>query len=635
MQFRLPKRLAARAERSSAIPIDSQARGLVTWWVNVLALIVVSLTLIGASVSAGSWIARTIELSLLEKSDDLFAEFWLGFSVILVTSVALVACLPLRIITTPAIILFGILAIDGLRRIWSSRALTARDAFLSGTLVLLASLGASQPSPLWDTGLYHYQIMEWYRSYGAVPGVALLHHRLGFTSSLFALESIAEWSPLKGIGNVVNATCLIVSLWFTANKLYLVSRGNTTPLALYWPICMIIGLPIFERSLFSTSPDVLVCLLVVVFGWFALQCGELAELARSWRPAAFVVVAAGAYSAKANGLALVAVSLLVAVHIYRMRWTRIAVLAGLSILLVLPVWITNAITTGYPLFPMVGLRLPSSWALSYETAKAVSDFITDYPFHHQSQGPPLPPPLVPATLLAKLGHLFWVDNSSLLSLGILNVLGLIFLARVYRLRPKAWPISIVTIGLLAIVGIGLAVRVPMARFVLGYLVVVPAFALAHLKQRWLMTTFVVCLFIWLFAPWQYLYRLDVVRLFVFGVMILLLMTVSNRSVGNATLAILCLCFFQYVRPLTSAAQYALAAMREPYKLLLPPAPRTLELGEFVWVRRGEVSTRKPVRTDQCWAAEPPCAPADANFGTVKNLRYRKMGDLSRGFVQSE
>ena len=629
MQFRLPKRLAARAERSRAIPIESQARGQVTSWVNVLALIVVSLTLIGASVSAGSWIARTFELSLLEKSDDLFADFWLGFSFFLVTSVALVACLPLRIITAPAIILFGILAIDGLRRIWSSREITAMDAFLSGTLVLLVSLGASQPSQLYDTGAYHYQIMEWYRSYGAVPGVALLHHRLGFTSSLFALESIAG-SPLKGIGNVANATCLIVSFWFTANKLYLVSRGNTNPLALYWPICMIVALPIFQLFLFfSTSPDVLVCLLVMVFGWFAVQCGELAELARSWRPAAFVVVAAGAYSAKANGLALVAVSLLVAVHIYRMRWTRIAVLAGLSIILVLPVWTVNAITSGYPLFPMVGLRLPLSWALSYDTAKAVSDWITNYPLHHESQG------LVPATLLAKLRHLFWVENFSLLSLGILNVLGLIFLARVYRLRPKAWPISIVTIGLLAIVGIGLAVRVPMARFVLGYLVVVPAFALAHLKQRWLMTTFVVCLFIWLFAPWQYLYRLDVVRLFVFGVMILLLMTVSNRSVGNAALAILCLCFFQYVRPLTSAAQYALAAMREPYKLLVPPAPRTLELGEFVWVRRGEVSTRKPVRTDQCWVTELPCAPADANFGTVKNLRYRKMGDLSRGFVQSE
>jgi len=503
------------------------------------------------------------------------------------------------------------------------------DAFLSGTLVLLVSLGASQPSQLYDTGAYHYQIMEWYRSYGAVPGVALLHHRLGFTSSLFALESIAG-SPLKGIGNVANATCLIVSFWFTANKLYLVSRGNTTPLALYWPICMIIGLPIFELSLFSTSPDVLVCLLVVVFGWFAVQCGELAELARSWRPAAFVVVAAGAYSAKANGLALVAVSLLVAVHIYRMRWTRIAVLAGLSIILVLPVWTVNAITSGYPLFPMVGLRLPLSWALSYDTAKAVSDWITNYPLHHESQG------LVPATLLAKLRHLFWVENFSLLSLGILNVLGLIFLARVYGLRPKAWPISIVTIGLLAIVGIGLAIRVPMARFVLGYLAVVPAFALAHLKQRWLMTTFASCLFISLFAPpSQYLNWPDIVRLFVFGVMILLLMAVSNRSVRISALAILCLCFFQYMRPLKIAAQYALAAMREPYKLLVPPAPRTLEFGEFVWVTRGEVSTREPVGSQLCWATELPCAPANENLGTVKDLRYRKMGDFSRGFVQSE
>jgi hypothetical protein len=185
----------------------------------VLALIIVSIALVVASVSIGSWIASTIGLSLKEKADDLFADFWLGFSFVLVTSVAAVACVPLKMIAAPTIVLFGILTVDGFRRIWSSRGLTAIDVFVAATLVLLIALAASQPSQVYDSGLYHYQIMEWHRSYGAVPGVALLHHRLGFTSSLFALEAIAEWPPFKGIDNVVNASCLLVSLWFTANKL--------------------------------------------------------------------------------------------------------------------------------------------------------------------------------------------------------------------------------------------------------------------------------------------------------------------------------------------------------------------------------------------------------------------------------
>jgi hypothetical protein len=412
--------------------------------------------------------------------------------------------------------------------------------------------------------------------------------------------------------------------------LFLAYRGSTTPSVLYWPICMIVAMPLFGPTLFSTSPDVLVCLFVAVIGWLAVNCEWLSEMAKSWRPAAFVVVASGASSAKVTGVAAVAVSLLVAIHIYRMQWARITALAGLSIALVLPVWIVNAITSCYPLFPSVGLRLPVSWALSHETANAVNDWIVNFPFLYQSNG------VVPATLGAKLTHLFRVDNSFLLSLGILNILGLLFLARIYGVRPKAWPISIVTIGLLMLVGIGLAIRVPATRFVVGYLVVVPAFALAHLKERWLMASFVVCFFIWLFEPWQYLNRLDVVRISVFGVMILLTVAMPNRSARFSVLAVICLCLFQYMRPLMSSMQYALAAMREPYKLLVPPVPRSLAFGEYVWVKRGEVNTREPTGdNDQCWATEPPCAPADANFGTVKDLRYHETGALGSGFVQSQ
>jgi len=595
----------------------------------VLALIVVSFTLVVASISLGSWISKAIGLSFEEKSDDLFADFWLGLSLILVTSVAAVACIPLRIIAAPTIILFGILAIDGLRRIWFSRGFAAIDGSIAAALVLLVALAASESPPVYDSGLYHYQIMEWYRSYGAVPGVALLHHRLGFTSSVFAVATIAELPPLKGLGNVVNASCLIVSLWFSVNKLCLANRGDTAPPTLYWPICMIIAVPIFERSIFSTSPDLLVCLFVAVLGWLAVKCERFSEVTKSWWPAAFVVVGAGTYSAKANGLAVVAVSLLVAVHIYRMQWARIATLAGLSIILVLPVLVVNAITSGYPLFPMAGLRLPVSWALSRETANAVSDWIVNFPFVYQSQQ------VVPA-LVSKRTHMFWVDNSFLLSLGILNALGLMFLAKVYGVRPKTWPISIVTIGSLLLVGIGLTIQVPATRFVLGYLVVVPAFALAHLKERWLIVTFGVCFFIWLFEPWQYLNRLDIVRLSVFGVMILLSTLGLERSAKFSALAVLCLSSFQYMRPLMSAAQFTLSSMREPRKLLMPPVPRSLGFEEFVWVKHGEVSIREPIgNNDKCWATEPPCAPAAGNFGTVKGLRYRKTGALGSGFEESE
>jgi len=600
----------------------------------VLILIVVSLSLILGSISLGSHIARLIGLSFEEVTDDLFASFWLGYSLFLLASLTAVAFAPLRTITLPVAILIAILVIDSLRRLGRRiGAASPAGAFVTVLIIVLVAWAACQPSRLYDSGAYHYQIIAWYRAYGAVPGVALLNHHLGLTSSLFALTAIAEGGPLlAGIGNVVNASAVLVSLLFAANKMFSAYRGDTRPSVLYWPLCTIVVSPMFGLSLFSTSPDVLVYLFVMAFGWFALTCESFAGLAGSWKSAVFIVMAAGAYSVKSSGLALVAVSLLLSCLIYWKMWSRLALIALLSVILVVPVCCVNTITSGYPLFPMLPLRLPVPWALSLETAKAVKDSITNFPFVYQSHG------AVPVTLSAKLAHLFWVDNSSLFSLGILDALGFAFLVKTFGLTRKVWPLSIATAEVLLFSGITLALQVPATRFLLGYLAVVPVLGLAHLRERWLTGAFASCLLIWSVQPWQYLNRLDIVRLFVFGAVLLTLMFLPKRGVTFSGLCALCLCCFQYMRPLMSAGQMARTSIREPRDLLAPPAPRSLANGEFIWVKHGEVITRAPVAVetpDQCWATEPPCAPADANFGTVKGLRYRKLGALGSGFVQSD
>ena len=344
----------------------------------------------------------------------------------------------------------------------------------------------------------------------------------------------------------------------------------------------------------------------------------------------FIVIAAGAYSVKPSGLALMAVGLLFACVTCRKTWPRLLALIGLSVILVAPVCIVNTITSGYPLFPTLPLRMPVPWALSLEAAKAAKDSITTFPFVYQSYGG------VPVTLTAKLAHLFWVDNASLFSLGTLDAVAFILLLRGSGLRRKRWPIGIATAGLLMLFGFALTLQVPAVRFVLGYLAIVPVLGLAHLKERWLIGAFVACLFIWAAEPWQYLNRLDIVRLVVFGAVVSTLSFLPKRPVAFSTLPILCLCCFQYMRPLMSAAQMARRSIREPHNFLAPPAPRSLAVGEFVWAKHGDVIARVPVATPgQCWATEPPCAQVDANFGIVKDLRYRKTGYLGSGFEQKE
>ena len=49
-----------------------------------------------------------------------------------------------------------------------------------------------------DTGLYHAQSIRWVEEYGAVPGLALLHNRLGYNSAAFPLTALYSMKFLTG-----------------------------------------------------------------------------------------------------------------------------------------------------------------------------------------------------------------------------------------------------------------------------------------------------------------------------------------------------------------------------------------------------------------------------------------------------
>lgn len=66
-----------------------------------------------------------------------------------------------------------------------------------------------------DTGLYHATIIRWYSTIGAVPGMALLHGRLGFHSGVFALAAISDADPLIGrSGSASDPGTVLVCLVF-------------------------------------------------------------------------------------------------------------------------------------------------------------------------------------------------------------------------------------------------------------------------------------------------------------------------------------------------------------------------------------------------------------------------------------
>ena len=81
-------------------------------------------------------------------------------------------------------------------------------------LVLFFAYAASHGYLHVDTGLYHAQSIRWAEEYGAVPGLALLHNRLGYNSAAFPLTALYSMKFLteRSLHGAAGYLALLVAL---------------------------------------------------------------------------------------------------------------------------------------------------------------------------------------------------------------------------------------------------------------------------------------------------------------------------------------------------------------------------------------------------------------------------------------
>jgi len=301
-----------------------------------------------------------------------------------------------------------------------------------------------------------------------------------------------------------------------------------------------------------------------------------------------------------------------------------------AFVLVLPTLTLNAIISGYPLYPVLAIKLPVPWALTPATYEVANTSVQNFPLFAYSEPYPM-------SLSNKLTHLFYVDNWYLFSAAILNIVGIVL---IIRNRTRKESICFAATGALALLGLVMVIRVPAARFSLGYIFAIPVMAIAVSGRRWLAYAFGASLCIWGVMPLKTLNRLDLLRLLAYCIVLLLLIfarwITSTRAMVSAVVVLM---LFQYMRPLMDAAHTLWASTRTPSLLLVPGRIPVLAGSELRPVTKGGVTLRQPIGYDQaqCWATEPPCVPNDfqASFGTVLELRYRDPArGLAGGFVQT-
>lgn len=156
---------------------------------------------------------------------------------------------------------------------------------------LLASYLASTSPPMYDSGLYHLQAVQWTTSVPLPLGLANLHGRLGYNSLWFPLAGVLETPWMEGRGGLLlNGTLFALyglTVWGAA--LHWLTQGPRpstiflAATALAWPSVV----PL--RTLSSASPDLPVMLLSFLS---VFACLRVVEGGSDWRY--YLLLAAGA-----------------------------------------------------------------------------------------------------------------------------------------------------------------------------------------------------------------------------------------------------------------------------------------------------------------------------------------------------
>jgi hypothetical protein len=345
-------------------------------------------------------------------------------------------------------------------------------------LALGAAAYCSQVIVWYDTGLYHIQAINWFSEFGLVPGVALIHSRLGYVSAWFTLPALFNHGVLQGrIASLPGALCLFLLLChgLVAFLRLVRRRGRFQDLFIFSASLLVVAVALLWGMPNSPSPDFPIAALVIVVSWAILAISRQDDRYQLDRSAAVAIVplilAAGAASIKLSALPLVMVAGCFYLLSGKASSRKAVAAAGLAMLALAPSAAAGIVASGCAFYPISLLCVDLPWSLGAEFADAEALLIRDWnrwgmltPDHATSWNWILPWLRAETTCTA----LFFLSLTATVSLpwsSAGNVL------KQYRAAYLA-----------ALGALGIAFMfysAPTWRMGLGYLVVLPALALAE------------------------------------------------------------------------------------------------------------------------------------------------------------
>jgi len=245
--------------------------------------------------------------------------------------------------------------------------------FIAVSLGLFLLLSSLQPVN-GDTAIYHLQVIRWQHEYGAVPGVANLYPRLGLNSNWLNLISLFYFPLLKNenftylnCGFVIWFFVWLFSAWnFHLNQIRV--KKNSRVLCLFYFLFILYGLydwQLFRDAANSTNFDFPVnAFFMIIFSYFIERI--FANDGRNDFSPLMLIFSFAVIGFKFSGIFA---SLLIAYHLFRVnRFSKWLLVAIAAILFLIPVFLRNYITSGYPFFPSTFTMATPDWQLPKEIA---------------------------------------------------------------------------------------------------------------------------------------------------------------------------------------------------------------------------------------------------------------------------
>ena len=255
---------------------------------------------------------------------------------------------------------------DAFKNNFSYSAVHISFLFLAVCLFLLLSSLAPVNG---DTQIYHLQVIRWQHEYGTVPGIANLYPRLGLNSNWLNLISLFYWPSLSSENfTYLNATFVIwfftwlFSTWHFHFKNLSIKKGSAV-LSLFYFLLILYGLfdwQLFRDAANSTNFDfAVIAFLLMIFSYFIE--GIFERNGKTSLSPGLLLFAFALIGFKFSGIFII---LLIVYYLFdQKRFLNWILVGSIACLFLIPVFIRNYITSGYPFFPGTFAIAAPDWQL--------------------------------------------------------------------------------------------------------------------------------------------------------------------------------------------------------------------------------------------------------------------------------